>query len=939
MIAKKPLVSRNRDGSILCQVRGQIQFKSVAFSYPSRPEVQIFQNLCLTIPAGKTAAMVGGSGSGKSTVIALIERFYDPSSGEVLLDGFNIKNLELQWLREQIGLVNQEPALFATSILENILYGKDGATMQEIQNAAKAANAHSFINSLPNGYDTQVGERGVQLSGGQKQRVAIARAMLKNPRILLLDEATSALDSGSESIVQEALDRLMVDRTTVVVAHRLSTIKNADMIAVLQQGVVVEIGTHADLLARGEAGAYSQLVKTQEATGQSKMPEARGDQDQVETAHITTHRRHSRGSSISQRFSQRWSFRLGDSFRMGGSFRQAPDPETESWLGEENEFSLVLPKPHSSPSMWRLLKMNSPEWPYAVLGSIGAIMAGGETPLFALAISQMLVTFYNPDHDYVRHEVRKICLIFAAATIVTVLIYLLQHYFYGLMGEVLTMRVRKKLFSSILTQEVGWFDEEKNNSNLVSARLATDATLVKAAVGDRMSTILQNLALVITAFCIAFYLQWKVAGIILLTFPLLIGSAVGEQLFLKGFGGDLGKAYGRASMVAGEAVGNIRTIAAFCAEDKVLDLFIRELEEPKKKTFLRGQLSGVGYGLSQFFMYASYGLALWYASTLVKAGKAHFDEVLKVFMVLIITAFGVAETLALAPDIVKGSHALASIFEILDRKSAIDPENPLGEEVTRITGEIELKHVSFAYPARPDIHIFTNFDLKIKAGRSLALVGQSGSGKSSIIALIQRFYDPLNGAVMIDGTDIRKLKLRSLRRHIGLVSQEPSLFACTIYENILYGRDGATESEVIEAAKAANAHTFISGLPNGYQTEVGERGVQLSGGQKQRVAIARAVLKDPTILLLDEATSALDSQSEKVVQEALDRLMYGRTTVVIAHRLSTIRNVHTIAVIKEGQVVEQGSHRTLMAKNEGVYAQLVNLQQHKTGTDATISLS
>lgn len=937
MIAKKPLVNRNRDGSILCQVRGQIQLKNVAFSYPSRPDVQIFQNLCLTIPAGKSAALVGGLGSGKSTVIALIERFYDPSSGEVLLDGFNIKNLELQWLREQIGLVNQEPALFATSILENILYGKDGATIQEIQDAAKAANAHAFIDSLPNGYDTQVGEKGVQLSGGQKQRVAIARAMLKNPSILLLDEATSALDSGSESIVQEALDRLMLGRTTVVVAHRLSTIKNADMIAVLQQGVVVETGTHGELLSQD--GAYAQLVKMQEATGQSKMPEASSDQDQVETARISTQRRHSRGSSLSQRLSQRWSLRLSDSFRLGGSFRQVTDPETESWLGEDNEASLVLPKPHPAPSMWRLLKINAPEWPYAVLGSLGAIMTGCETPLFALAISEMLVTFYNPDRDYVEHEVRKICLIFSAATVGTVVIYVLQHYYYGLMGEILTMRVRKMLFSSILTQEVGWFDEESNNSNLVSARLSSDATLVKAAVGDRMSTIVQNFSLVVTAFCISFYLQWKVAGVVLLTFPLLVGAAVGEQLFLKGFGGDLGKAYGRASMVAGEAVGNIRTVAAFCAEDKVLDLFIRELDEPRKRTFLRGQLSGIGYGLSQFFLYSSYGLALWYSSVLVKSSKAHFSEVLKVFMVLIITAFGVAETLALAPDIVKGSAALASVFEILDRKTAIDPDSPLGEEVTRVQGEIELKHVSFAYPQRPDIHIFTNFDLKVKKGRSLALVGQSGSGKSSVIALIQRFYDPLSGAVFVDGIDIRKMRLKSLRRHIGLVSQEPSLFACSIYENILYGKEGASESEVIEAAKTANAHSFISGLPNGYQTEVGERGMQLSGGQKQRVAIARAVLKDPSILLLDEATSALDSQSEKLVQEALDRMMYRRTTVVIAHRLSTIRNVNAIAVIKAGKVVEQGTHSALMANADGAYTQLVKLQHRQTGSDATVNLS
>lgn len=404
-----------------------------------------------------------------------------------------------------------------------------------------------------------------------------------------------------------------------------------------------------------------------------------------------------------------------------------------------------------------------------------------------------------------------------------------------------------------------------------------------------------------------------------------------QQLFLKGFGGDLAKAYARASMVAGEAVGNIRTVAAFCAEDKVLELFQYELAQPAKKSVLRGQIAGFGYGFSQFTMYSSYGLAFWYSSKLVASREANFGDIMKTFMVLVITAFGVAETLALAPDIVKGSQAVASVFEILDRQTEIDPEDPNAEEVVHISGDIELKHVDFAYPSRPDIQIFKDFRLKVKSGQSLALVGASGSGKSSIISLIARFYDPSAGKVLIDGVDIKKLRLRSLRRHIGLVQQEPALFATTIYGNILYGKDSAGESEVIEAAKSANAHTFISGLPNGYQTDVGERGVQLSGGQKQRVAIARAVLKNPAILLLDEATSALDAQSEKVVQDALDRLMRGRTTVMIAHRLSTIKNADVIAVVDGGHIVELGNHDYLMNKAGSIYAQLVNMQQN---TDA-----
>eukprot|EP00250_Pteridium_aquilinum_P013715 c21526_g1_i1 orf=740-4684(+) len=908
MIKRKPAINVNMyQGQILSRVEGHIELCDVTFSYPSRPNVVIFQNFSLKISAGKTVALVGGSGSGKSTVVSLIERFYDPTSGKICVDGHDIRSLQLKWLRAQIGLVNQEPALFATSILENILYGKEGADMNAVHKAAKAANAHSFIEQLPNGYDTQVGERGVQLSGGQKQRIAIARAMLKNPSILLLDEATSALDAASERLVQEALDHLMVGRTTVVVAHRLSTICNADMIAVVKLGKVVETGTHDQLMSKGERGEYFTLVKLQEAA--MNRPCAEGQSST----------RHSRNSYTSSH-SKNMSFRTSTSLH---SFPGESDLYPPVDL-EDRYLRSSLP----APSMWRLLKLNLPEWPYAVLGSLGAIMAGVETPLFALAISQILVSFYNPDIAHLKHEVRKVAFIFSAATIATVLIYVLQHYFFTLAGERLTVRVREKMFSAILQNEVGWFDLDENNSSLLASQLATDTTLVRAAVADRLSTITQNMALTVTAFAIAFFLEWRVTLVIIATFPLLIGASVGEQLFLKGFGGNLGKAYGRASMVAGEAVSNIRTVAAFCAEEKVLELFTRELNVPKKQLWLRGQLTGVGYGISQCCMYCSYGLALWYASTLVKKQETNFGNVMKAFMVLILTAFGVAETLAMAPDIVKGSQALSSVFAIIDRRTEIDPDDPDAEVVTEVKGAVELRHIVFSYPSRPDAHVFQDLSLRVHAGRSLAVVGPSGSGKSSVIALIARFYDPQAGVVFVDGKDIKKFNLRSLRQHIALVQQEPALFATSIYENIKYGADDATESDIIEAAKAANAHNFICGLPQGYQTDVGERGLQLSGGQKQRVAIARAVLKDPSILLLDEATSALDAESEKVVQDALDWLMKGRTTVVVAHRLSTIRGADSIAVLQGGQVVEHGSHSHLISKAGGMYAQLISLQQH-----------
>lgn len=378
--------------------------------------------------------------------------------------------------------------------------------------------------------------------------------------------------------------------------------------------------------------------------------------------------------------------------------------------------------------------------------------------------------------------------------------------------------------------------------------------------------------------------------------------------------------------MAHEAISNIRTVAAFAAEEKVSIQFASELNRPNKQALLRGHISGFGYGISQFFAFCSYALGLWYASILMKQKDSNFGDIMKSFMVLIITALSVAETLALAPDIVKGSQALVSVFDILQRKTAIHPNDPASKIVTEIKGDIEFRNVGFHYPSRPDVTIFKNLNLQVLAGKSLAIVGQSGSGKSTVIQLVMRFYDPTSGSVLIDGCDIINLNLQSLRQKIGLVQQEPALFSTTVYENIKYANRNASEIEVMKAAKAANAHGFISRMPEGYQTQVGDKGIQLSGGQKQRVAIARAILTDPSILLLDEATSALDSASEKQVQEALDRLMEDRTTIIVAHRLSTVCDANTIVVLQHGVVVESGSHHQLISRPESVYKQLVNLQ-------------
>ncbi|KAL2977140.1 hypothetical protein AAZX31_13G049100 [Glycine max] len=911
IINQKPtIVEDPSEGKCLAEVNGNIEFKDVTFSYPSRPDMFIFRNFSIFFPAGKTVAVVGGSGSGKSTVVSLIERFYDPNeAGQVLLDNVDIKTLQLKWLRDQIGLVNQEPALFATTILENILYGKPDATMAEVEAATSAANAHSFITLLPNGYNTQVGERGVQLSGGQKQRIAIARAMLKNPKILLLDEATSALDAGSESIVQEALDRLMVGRTTVVVAHRLSTIRNVDTIAVIQQGQVVETGTHEELIAK--AGTYASLIRFQEMVGNRDF------------SNPSTRR--TRSSRLSHSLSTKsLSLRSGSLRNLSYQYSTGADGRIEMISNAETDKKNPAPDGY----FFRLLKMNAPEWPYSIMGAVGSVLSGFIGPTFAIVMSNMIEVFYFRNYASMERKTKEYVFIYIGAGLYAVGAYLIQHYFFSIMGENLTTRVRRMMLAAILRNEVGWFDEEEHNSSLVAARLATDAADVKSAIAERISVILQNMTSLLTSFIVAFIVEWRVSLLILATFPLLVLANFAQQLSLKGFAGDTAKAHAKTSMIAGEGVSNIRTVAAFNAQNKMLSVFCHELRVPQSQSLRRSQTSGFLFGLSQLALYASEALILWYGAHLVSKGVSTFSKVIKVFVVLVITANSVAETVSLAPEIIRGGEAVGSVFSILDRSTRIDPDDPDADPVESLRGEIELRHVDFAYPSRPDVMVFKDLNLRIRAGQSQALVGASGSGKSSVIALIERFYDPIAGKVMVDGKDIRKLNLKSLRLKIGLVQQEPALFAASIFENIAYGKEGATEAEVIEAARAANVHGFVSGLPEGYKTPVGERGVQLSGGQKQRIAIARAVLKDPTILLLDEATSALDAESECVLQEALERLMRGRTTVLVAHRLSTIRGVDCIGVVQDGRIVEQGSHSELVSRPEGAYSRLLQLQHH-----------
>ncbi|XXG62474.1 hypothetical protein AAC387_Pa05g0824 [Persea americana] len=918
MIERIPAIdSYDQRGHIRENVKGELEFKDVDFAYPSRPGNMILRKFNLKVMASQTVGLVGGSGSGKSTVISLIERFYDPLGGEILLDGVRIETLQLKWLRHwcyshQIGLVSQEPILFGTSIKENIMFGREGASKEEVTNTAKLANAHDFIVKLPKGYNTQVGQFGVQMSGGQKQRIAIARALLRDPRVLLLDEATSALDSQSEKAVQDALDQASVGRTTIIIAHRLSTLRNADMIAVLQSGQLVESGSH-DELVQNKHSSYYKMVHMQKSSmndddNPGSILEENDDNNSTTTAMETKNN------------NTDMPIKLGVSCS----------------FGRENQTKNDLKDDEHVPSLWQMLRMTAPEWKRMLLGCIGALGFGAVQPVHSYCMGAVLSVYFINDHDEIKSQTRLYCFVFLAYASFSFITNVIQHYNFGVVGEHLTKRVREKMLAKVLTFEIEWFDQEDNTSGAICSRLSTEASVVRSLVCDRLSLLTQVLSAATIAVFLGVALAWRLAIVIIAMQPLIVGAFYTRGVMMKKMAKKILTAQNKSSEIASEGVVNHRTIAAFSSQEKMMQLFEDTIKFPRSESQKQSWYAGLGLFVSQFLTVANVGLIFWYGGRLLHNEKITYKHLFQTFFILVTTGRVIAEAGSMTSDLSKGADAIKSVFLILERKSKTEPDDPHGIQPKKIDGRVEFKNVEFAYPTRRNLMIFTDLRLKIEAGRTVALVGQSGSGKSTVIGLIERFYDPIKGSVEIDAVDIKMYNLRALRSHIALVSQEPTLFAGTIYENIAYGKTIATEAEIIEAATLANAHEFISCMENGYRTYCGERGAQLSGGQKQRIVLARAILKNPAILLLDEATSALDYRSEIHVQEAIEKMTVGRTCIVVAHRLSTIQKSDTIAVIENGRIVEEGSHDELLSKGEnGTYYSLVTLQPN--GTSETSS--
>ncbi|KAL7867292.1 hypothetical protein AOLI_G00151060 [Acnodon oligacanthus] len=919
-------------GYKLDRVKGDLEFHNVSFYYPSRPEVKILDQLSLQVKSGETTAFVGPSGAGKSTAIQLIQRFYDPKEGMVTLDGHDIRGLNIQWLRSLIGIVEQEPVLFATTIAENIRYGRPGVSHEDIIKAAKEANAYSFIMDLPQKFDTLVGEGGGQMSGGQKQRIAIARALVRNPRILLLDMATSALDNESEAVVQEALDKVRMGRTTISIAHRLSTVKNADIIVGFEHGRAVERGKHDELLDR--KGVYFTLVTLQSQgdkalnqKAQQMAENAAGDPDSQKSLSRAGSYRASFRASIHQRSRSQLSNVIPESsVPIAGEL--GPRSYSESYVSQETKGKSVLPEEEEEmvepAPVARILKYNAPEWPYMFFGSIGAAVNGGVNPVYSLLFSQILATFSMSDPVAQRREINGICMFFVIVGLITFFTQMLQGYSFSKSGELLTRRLRRVGFQAMLGQEIGWFDDHRNSPGALATRLATDASQVQGATGSQIGMIVNSLTNIGVAIIISFYFSWKLTLVIICFLPFLALSGGFQAKMLTGFAKQDKQAMEAAGQISGEALSNIRTIAGLGKERKFVEMYEAQLEAPYRAAMKKANVYGACYGFAQCVVFMANSASYRFGGYLVQHEGLHFSLVFRVISAIVTSGTALGRASSYTPDYAKAKISAARFFQLLDRVPKICVYSEKGEKWADFKGDIEFIDCKFTYPSRPDIQVLNGLSVSVKPGQTLAFVGSSGCGKSTSVQLLERFYDPDSGNVRIDGRESNRISVPFLRSKIGIVSQEPILFDCSIAENIRYGDNQRVLSmdDVISAAKKAQLHDFVMSLPEKYDTYVGSQGSQLSRGQKQRIAIARAIIRDPKILLLDEATSALDTESEKTVQEALDKAREGRTCIVIAHRLSTIQNSDIIAVMSRGYVIEKGTHDQLMSLM-GAYYKLV----------------
>lgn len=902
---KSPIDPETDEGDIPETLVGNIEFRNIKHIYPSRPETTVLTDFNLQVPTGKIVALVGASGSGKSTVVGLLERFYLPMAGQVLLDGKDISTINLRWLRQHMAIVSQEPVLFSVTIYESIAHGlvnteyanaSEEKKMEMIEKAARIANAHDFISDLPERYQTKVGERGNLLSGGQKQRIAIARAIVSDPKILLLDEATAALDTKSESAVQEALDRASQGRTTIVIAHRLSTIKNADNIVVMAKGRIVEQGTHKELLSMDSV--YSSLVQAQELT--SKL-------------------------------------------NTGNRMSVMGETGNEKSIGGDDEKPALLRTITSAPSTvttklekekdkeygtWELVKfsweMNAGEHLTMTLGLIFSFFAGCNPAVQAIFLGNSINSLLSPGTSLGGLGIGFWCWMFFMLGIVIWGCHFGQGLTLSRGSARLIGNVRQRSFGAMLRQDMEFYDGEMVTSGALANFLSSEANRLAGLSGSTLGTIVSAGASIFVAIIVGCSFGWKLALVCTSTIPLVLACGYFRFYALTRMEKRT-KGSNEAASFACEAASSIRTVATLSLEKHLLSGYHGKLGDQARDNLKFQNVSGVLFAASQGLSMLIFALVFWYGGRLLFSGEYTVLQFFIIYSAIINGAQSAGAIFSFAPDMGEARDAAKLLKSFVNRIPKIDHWSTDGKKIDTLAGKVQLQDVRFTYPGRPDHRVLRGVSLRAEPGQFIALVGASGSGKSTVMQLLERFYDPTSGDVLVDEVPLTDYNLQDYRAQLAIVSQETTLYTGTIRDNILADKEDVSEEAIIQATKDANIHEFIISLPDGFNTLVGAKGALLSGGQRQRIAIARALLRNPKVLLLDEATSALDSTSERVVQAALDLASKGRTTIAIAHRLSTIQHADVIYVFDQGKIVEQGGHEELVEK-KGVYWELAKLQ-------------
>ncbi|KAJ5516806.1 hypothetical protein N7527_008366 [Penicillium freii] len=881
---------------------GDIVFEDVQFTYPYRPDTQILMGLNARFERGKTTAIVGPSGSGKSTIVALTERWYSPEQGSISVGQRNIEQLDLKWWRSNIGLVQQEPFLFNDTIFKNVSFGLIGTKWEDepdsvkaglVENACKEAFADEFINRLPKGYETLVGENGTKLSGGQKQRLAIARSIVREPTILILDEATSAIDVRGEKIVQAALDRVSRNRTTLVIAHRLSTVRRADRIIVLRGGLNIEEGTHDELLAV-EDGLYRGLVNAQ--TLDSAVDD---ENDTVETM-------------------------------------EPLKDELEHYATATAEDSQEVKKTKKRgffTSVGLLMYESRTHWPFFLLALFGILGAASAYPLQSWLFAK-LIDVFSFRGQKLTDAANFWSLWFFVLSLGIAACYAAVGFATNRLAIEMSSTCRTEYFENVLKKSVPFYDLNDNASGSLVSRLATDPKQIQDLVGVNGVFPVISLCSMIGCIAIAFSFGWKLS--LVATFaalPFVFLAAFMRIRYELEFDSMNAAVYSGSSQFAAEAIEAFRTVSALTMEDSILKRYSNLLQEQQKKAFRKAWLATLVFAFSDSVELCAMALTFWYGGQLLASREYEPISFFVVYMSIILGGQQAGQFFSYGPNIAQGT---AAANRMLDFRSDLshsenDSEKLKIDTAIRTGAHIEFQKVAFKYASQEN-PLFTGLDVTIESGQFVAFVGASGCGKTTIISMLERFYDPYKGNIFLNSENITSIDTTSYRRSLSLVAQEPRLFEGTIRDNITLGLDPSeyTDEELIQACTDAEIHSFITSLPDGYSTDLGIKAqTSLSGGQRQRLCIARALLRKPTLLLLDEATSSLDSQSEKIVQGALERLAAQRsmTIVAVAHRLATIQKADIIFVFGESQngngsqIVERGSHQELL-RNKGMYWQM-----------------